>query len=139
MNSESGRDGRPCLHATLICFRMFAEGENGYLMTPSNVDENGAYLIDRSPTYFEPILNYLRNGRLVFDTNVNPEGQLYTQISLSYQTPMIPHKFIFMSCSSHLHLRLMFYGRKSRLNHFCHCIHFVLPNAFIFIFYYLFF
>lgn len=56
--------------------RMFAEGENGYLMTPSNVDHKGAYLIDRSPTYFEPILNYLRNGRLIFDTNVNPEGVL---------------------------------------------------------------
>ncbi|XP_026283791.1 BTB/POZ domain-containing protein KCTD9 isoform X1 [Frankliniella occidentalis] len=56
--------------------RMFAEGENGYLMTPSNVDHNGAYLIDRSPTYFEPILNYLRNGQLIFDTNVNPEGVL---------------------------------------------------------------
>ncbi|XP_034254318.1 BTB/POZ domain-containing protein KCTD9 [Thrips palmi] len=56
--------------------RMFAEGENGYLMTPSNVDHKGAYLIDRSPTYFEPILNYLRNGRLIFDTYVNPEGVL---------------------------------------------------------------
>lgn len=56
---------------------MFAEGENGYLMTPSNVDHKGAYLIDRSPTYFEPILNYLRNGRLIFDTNVNPEGKFF--------------------------------------------------------------
>lgn len=56
--------------------RMFAEGESGYLMTPSNVDSNGAYLIDRSPTYFEPILNYLRNGQLIFDTHVNPEGIL---------------------------------------------------------------
>nr|CAD7195084.1 unnamed protein product [Timema douglasi] len=53
--------------------RMFAEGEGGYLMAPSNMDRNGAYLIDRSPTYFEPILNYLRNGQLIFDTNVNPE------------------------------------------------------------------
>nr|CAD7576667.1 unnamed protein product [Timema californicum] len=56
--------------------RMFAEGEGGYLMAPSNMDRNGAYLIDRSPTYFEPILNYLRNGQLIFDTNVNPEGVL---------------------------------------------------------------
>ncbi|GLG94340.1 hypothetical protein R5R35_013890 [Gryllus longicercus] len=56
--------------------RMFAEGENGFLMTPSNVDKNGAYLIDRSPTYFEPLLNYLRNGQLIFDNNVNPEGVL---------------------------------------------------------------
>jgi hypothetical protein len=57
---------------------MFAEGDNGYIMTPSNVDKNGAYLIDRSPTYFEPILNYLRNGQLIFDNNVNPEGRLCT-------------------------------------------------------------
>lgn len=56
--------------------RMFAEGDNGFIMTPSNVDKNGAYLIDRSPTYFEPILNYLRNGQLIFDNNVNPEGVL---------------------------------------------------------------
>ncbi|KAL1137866.1 hypothetical protein AAG570_009562 [Ranatra chinensis] len=56
--------------------RMFAEGDGGYLMTPSNVDSNGAYLIDRSPTYFEPILNYLRNGQLIFDNTVNPEGVL---------------------------------------------------------------
>lgn len=56
--------------------RMFAEGDNGFLMTPSNVDKNGAYLIDRSPTYFEPLLNYLRNGQLIFDNNVNPEGIL---------------------------------------------------------------
>jgi hypothetical protein len=55
---------------------MFAEGDNGFIMTPSNVDRNGAYLIDRSPTYFEPILNYLRNGQLIFDNNVNPEGKL---------------------------------------------------------------
>ncbi|CAH1404340.1 unnamed protein product [Nezara viridula] len=56
--------------------RMFAEGDNGYLMTPSNVDSQGAYLIDRSPSYFEPILNYLRNGQLIFDSNVNLEGIL---------------------------------------------------------------
>lgn len=53
---------------------MFAEGDAGYSMTPSNVDTNGAYLIDRSPTYFEPILNYLRNGQLIFDSNINAEG-----------------------------------------------------------------
>lgn len=55
--------------------RMFAEGDDGFSMTPSNKDDNGAYLIDRSPTYFEPILNYLRIGQLVYDTNVNPEGK----------------------------------------------------------------
>uniref|UniRef100_T1HJ00 KHA domain-containing protein n=1 Tax=Rhodnius prolixus TaxID=13249 RepID=T1HJ00_RHOPR len=56
--------------------RMFAERDNGYFMSPSNVDSQGAFLIDRSPTYFEPILNYLRNGQLIFDNNVNPEGSV---------------------------------------------------------------
>lgn len=55
---------------------MFAENEQGYRMTPSDVDKNGAFLIDRSPTYFEPILNYLRNGQLLIDSHVNPEGVL---------------------------------------------------------------
>ncbi|KAF5273921.1 hypothetical protein FQA39_LY01036 [Lamprigera yunnana] len=56
--------------------RMFAESQGGYLFAPSNIDVNNAYLIDRSPTYFEPILNYLRSGQLIYDNNVNPEGIL---------------------------------------------------------------
>jgi len=42
----------------------------------SSVDEAGAYLIDRSPLYFEPIINYLRHGKLILDKSVNPEGIL---------------------------------------------------------------
>lgn len=56
--------------------RMFAEDSEGFLFTPSNKDETGAYLIDRSPKYFEPILNYLRNDVLIYDSEVNPEGIL---------------------------------------------------------------
>merc|ERR1719513_219463 len=45
-------------------------------MMPSCQDSTGAFLIDRSPKYFEPILNYLRTGTLIIDPNVNPEGVL---------------------------------------------------------------
>lgn len=54
--------------------RMFAGDNNGYLMNPSAMDSTGAYLIDRSPEYFEPILNYLRHGDVILDNNVNPKG-----------------------------------------------------------------
>ncbi|KYQ90538.1 BTB/POZ domain-containing protein [Tieghemostelium lacteum] len=40
----------------------------------SSRDVNGAYLIDRSPEYFEPILNYLRCGTIVVNDFVNVEG-----------------------------------------------------------------
>nr|CAI5819485.1 unnamed protein product [Callosobruchus analis]CAI5867459.1 unnamed protein product [Callosobruchus analis] len=61
---------------TSMLARMFSEDNHGYLFTPSSIDKNGAYLIDRSPTYFEPILNYLRCGQLLYDKNVNPAGIL---------------------------------------------------------------
>lgn len=56
--------------------RMFADDNNMYLMNPSAKDKTGAYLIDRSPDYFEPILNYLRHGRVILDKHVNPKGVL---------------------------------------------------------------
>uniref|UniRef100_A0A8C2GG87 BTB/POZ domain-containing protein KCTD9 n=1 Tax=Cyprinus carpio TaxID=7962 RepID=A0A8C2GG87_CYPCA len=34
-------------------------------------DERGAYLIDRSPEYFEPILNYLRHGQIIVNEGIN--------------------------------------------------------------------
>ncbi|VEN41897.1 unnamed protein product [Callosobruchus maculatus] len=61
---------------TSMLARMFSEDNDGYLFTPSSIDKNGAYLIDRSPTYFEPILNYLRCGQLLYDKHVNPAGIL---------------------------------------------------------------
>lgn len=53
--------------------RMFS---SNLRMNPSDRDESGAYLLDRSPEYFEVILNYLRHGQLIYNRNVNPEGVL---------------------------------------------------------------
>uniref|UniRef100_A0A665UCZ4 KHA domain-containing protein n=1 Tax=Echeneis naucrates TaxID=173247 RepID=A0A665UCZ4_ECHNA len=39
-------------------------------------DKHGAYLIDRSPEYFEPILNYLRHGQLIINEGINIRGEL---------------------------------------------------------------
>ena len=39
-------------------------------------DERGAFLIDRSPEYFEPILNYLRHGQLIVNDGVNIRGKV---------------------------------------------------------------
>ncbi|XP_029505794.2 BTB/POZ domain-containing protein KCTD9-like isoform X2 [Oncorhynchus nerka] len=41
-------------------------------------DSQGAYLIDRSPGYFEPILNYLRHGQLIINDGINPLGMPHT-------------------------------------------------------------
>lgn len=39
-------------------------------------DKHGAYLIDRSPEYFEPILNYLRHGQLIVNEGINIRGKI---------------------------------------------------------------
>ena len=62
--------------------RMFLHTKEGQdddvqRIVPSVQDEQGAYMIDRSPKYFEPILNYLRTGKIIIDTNVSRDGGIY--------------------------------------------------------------
>lgn len=55
---------------TSMLARMF---ESGWC---SATDASGAYLIDRSPEYFEPLLNFLRHGKLILNEGINPQGVL---------------------------------------------------------------
>lgn len=48
----------------------------GDRLWPSIMDTNGAFLIDRSPVYFEPLLNYLRHGQMILDKTINAEGNI---------------------------------------------------------------
>lgn len=57
----------------MIFCRMFAKNDGTFV--PSEKDESGAYLIDRSPFYFKPILNYLRTGEVILDYDCNPRGE----------------------------------------------------------------
>lgn len=58
------------------CFVFFVLFISNFLFVCLNVsqDETGAYVIDRDPTYFGPILNYLRHGKLVYNKELAEEG-----------------------------------------------------------------
>jgi len=68
--------------------RMFDPDSN---IRPSCVDQTGAFLIDRDPKYFTPILNFLRTGNLILDPDVNPNGVLEEANFFGIQTcvPML--------------------------------------------------
>lgn len=90
------------LHIIYYCqqAKMLSYDNNG--MRASCRDETGAILIDRSPKYFEPILNFLRTGKLLMDNNTNVEGvyeeacfygldHLMPQLEKIVNTEEIPH------------------------------------------------
>ena len=45
-------------------------------LPPGSKDDQGAYMIDGTPKYFEPILNYLRRRELIIDPNISKNGVL---------------------------------------------------------------
>lgn len=71
--------------------RMFATDQSATVWGNS-VDPRGAYLVDRSPRHFEPILNYLRHGQLILDPGVNPQGELGTEMPAKDMVTMVTWK-----------------------------------------------
>ena len=45
-------------------------------LDPGAKDDQGAYMIDGTPMYFEPILHYLRRRKLVINPNISKDGVL---------------------------------------------------------------
>ena len=67
--------------STSMLARMFGSGDSGGGIVDSSAwrsttDESGAFLIDRSATYFEPLLDFLRHGKLILNEGVKAAGVL---------------------------------------------------------------
>ena len=54
---------------------MLAKMFNGE-MKDVEKDQDGTILIDRSPDYFKPFLNYFRTGEIIIDPSISAEGVL---------------------------------------------------------------
>ena len=60
--------------SSMLARMLASEDPGGVRMAAGRRDAAGALVIDRSPEYFRPVINFLRTGRLVLDEGVNPEG-----------------------------------------------------------------
>lgn len=63
-------------HLTRYCTLLILSPESFTLFKLDSKDEKGAFMIDRDPTYFGPILNFLRHSKLVIDKDLAEEGIL---------------------------------------------------------------
>lgn len=63
-----------CKNAQSFFYKLLQDDPSIGLTTDK--DERGAFLIDRDPQYFAPILNYLRHGKLIIEKNLHEEGVL---------------------------------------------------------------
>lgn len=75
-NDEAKSDNETS-HNSIVQFNQVRSKKKAHSMIkPSVMDENGAYLIDRNPEYFETLIGYLRHGNLIIDKHLNPLGIL---------------------------------------------------------------
>ena len=63
-----------CKDPNSMLSKWFSVKNENNFQWESNKDENGAYLIDQEPEYFEPLLNYLRYGSVLIKKNVDLDG-----------------------------------------------------------------
>ncbi|KAH9418251.1 BTB/POZ domain-containing protein kctd9 [Dermatophagoides pteronyssinus] len=75
-NGNGNGDNKTSCNATTTTTIQLLNDNNNTCIVPSLIDEQGAYMIDRSPEYFEPLLGYLRHGNLIIDKHLNPMGVL---------------------------------------------------------------
>jgi BTB/POZ domain-containing protein KCTD2/5/17 len=64
-----------CKDPNSMLSKWFSVKNENNFQWESNKDENGAYLIDQEPEYFEPLLNYLRYGSVLVKKNVDLDGK----------------------------------------------------------------
>jgi len=86
---------------------------------PSDRDENGAFMIDRDPKYFQPILNYLRHGKIIVDDGIAVEGVLEEAefFNIKNLMPILKDKIRTKPCGSLKHVYRVLQCQEEELAH----------------------